>query len=742
MPTLLPIIFALGFANAPLIYGLGAASIPLIIHLLNKRKYREVPWAAMRFLLAAVKKNSRRIRIEQWLLLLVRTMVIILLVLAMAKPFLESLGALPVIAGRRTHRVLAIDGSLSMGYTSADRTRFEEAKALASRLVKDARRGDAISIVLLADPPKVIIGDPSPNHDEVQKELSEVTQTHGGVDLAASFGKIDEVLEVSNIPQKEVVILTDLQAASWRRPDGAADEGLKRAIAKLEARRTRSVVIDLGKAGAENRAVTDLKLTSPVITVGMATLVRAVVHNFGPTKADHLRARLVVDGTLGPDQMVDVAVGEDQPVAFTHTFESAGDHLVEVQIDADPLKLDDRRWLAVPVREQVRVLLVDGNYKTEPFQSETDYLAQALSPESTSTGAPSVIKTDVIPESEFARQELTPYDAVVLCNVAQFTEAEVSALEDYLKQGGGVVVFGGDQVLPDNYNRLLFDDGKGLLPAPIGPAVGDAAKKGASFGFNPLAYRHPIIESFGDAGDKVIAGLTGTKTWQFHKLKIPAGSAAKVALAFDNGDPAIIEAPRSRGTVIEVATSADSGWTTWPLHPSYPPIMEQIVMQAASGRLAERNVRVGQPIDLALPALASAATATVTLPSASAGQPGRIAATKVQTSGGVGLIHFLETELSGPYELKVGPPIGQESTFAVNPDPAESDPLKLDRAGLAEAIKGWTFAYMTNWQELTGDAAAVSRRGEFHRPLLYALLAFLLLESFLAWRFGHHAPRG
>src|SRR4051812_9048784 len=112
----MPIVFALGLANSTLIYGLGAAAVPILIHLLNRRKHREMPWAAMRFLMAAVRKNSRRIRIEQWLLLAVRTLIILAVVTAMAKPFLESLGALPVIAGRRTHRVLVLDGSLSMAY--------------------------------------------------------------------------------------------------------------------------------------------------------------------------------------------------------------------------------------------------------------------------------------------------------------------------------------------------------------------------------------------------------------------------------------------------------------------------------------------------------------------------------------------------------------------------------------------------------------------------------------------------
>ena len=733
MPT--PFLLAFGFANAPLLYGLAAASVPFIIHLLNRRKFREVRWAAMRFLMAAVKKNSRRIKVEQWLLLAIRTLIVIFIVSAMAKPFLESLGAIPVLAGQRTHRVLVIDGSMSMGYSEAEKTRFDQAKAVASRLVKDARRGDSVSMILMADPPKVIIGDPSPNQDEVLKVIDDLRQTHGGTNLVATFEAIDRVLEVSTIPQKEVIFLTDLQTTSWRNADGGDDAALKRVVARVEGRRPRSVVIDLGKVGSDNRAVTELKVTTPIVTVGAPTLTRAVLHNYGASKVDGLRAKLIIDGTLGPEQTIDLPAGEDVPIVFNTAFETPGDHLVEVQLDDDPLKLDDRRWLALPVREKIAVLLVDGDFKSTAFQAETDYLAQALSPESTTQGPPSAIRTDVIPEGQLAQQELAPYEAVVLCNIAQFTATEVSALEDYLKQGGGVVVFGGDQVVPENYNRLLYEDGKGLLPALVSESVGDSSKKESGFGFNPLGYRHPIVELFAGESEKVMSGLTSAKTWQFHKLKLPADSQAKVALAFDNGDPAVIETLRGRGRVIQVATSADAGWSTWPLHPSYPPIMTEIILQAASGKLAERNLQVGKAIDQVVPTLAEA-TATMTLPDST------ILPAKLGSSGTLGLVHFEQTDLSGPYSLKIGPPVASESLFALSPPTLESDLTKLDKAGLTAAVPNWSFAYLTNWKELTGDAAAVSRRGEFHRPLLYGLLVFLLLESLLAWRFGHHANQG
>jgi von Willebrand factor type A domain/Aerotolerance regulator N-terminal/CARDB len=734
------LLWGIGFGALPMLqFGIAATALPILIHLLNRRKYREMRWAAMRFLVAAMRKNQRRVKIEQWVLLAIRTLVILAAVLAMAKPLVESLGAI-VLPGR-THRVLVLDGSLSMAYRPSDKTRFEQAKALASQLVRDSRQGDVVSIVLMADPPKIVVGDASPsaNRDEVYREIESITLPHGGTDLIASFGAIEKALEVSSLPRKEVIFLTDLQAASWRKGPGSA-EALKSAIAKLNERRALSVVIDLGKEGGENRAVTNLRLDSPVVTLtGPPPKLIATVRNFGPNAVRDFKARVLIDGQLGPDLSVPlIEVGGEETFAFSPTFSSPGDHLVEVRIDDDPLMIDNHRRLAIPVREFIRVLLVDGQPMAESFQSETDYLAQALNPDSStevkSAGTTSQIRTEVVNESQLGTRELAPYDAVVLCNIAQFTGAEASALDAYLKQGGGVVVFDGDQVVADNYNQLLFADGKGLLPASLAAIIGDAQAKEGSVEFDAKDYKHPIVSLFAGADSNVIAGLTGAKTWAYHKLKIPESgqSQAQVALWFTSGDPAIIESPRHRGRVIQVATSADAGWTTWPLHQSFPPIMEQIILQAASGRLAERNVRVGQPFDQALPSSAAGASVEVSRPD-EVRSP-----SKLKAAGDVSLFHFEETDLSGAYRAKFGPPLAIESIFAANPDPLESDLTKLDKAGLAEAVPGWTFTYLTDWKGLTSNASSVGRRGEMHRPLLYALLALLIIESIAAWKFGHH----
>ena len=172
---------------------LAAAAAPLVIHLLSKRRYKEMDWAAMRYLLAAMKKTSRKIQIEQWILLAVRTLIILLLVLAVAQPFLDSVigGQSP---GARTHKLVVLDGSFSMAYKPGEQSLFQRAKELARTIVDDSRQGDGFSLILMSRPPQVIVGTPAFEPNDFLEEIENLQLPHTGIDLPATLGKVEELL--------------------------------------------------------------------------------------------------------------------------------------------------------------------------------------------------------------------------------------------------------------------------------------------------------------------------------------------------------------------------------------------------------------------------------------------------------------------------------------------------------------------------------------------------------------------
>ena len=116
----------MSFLNLPMLLGLTAISVPIIIHFLNRRKFRTVTWAAMRFVRLSVDQNQRRMKIEDLILLLLRCALLALLALALARPALDS-GKQQLVGDTKVNAVVLLDNSFSMKVND----NFEDAKKAA-----------------------------------------------------------------------------------------------------------------------------------------------------------------------------------------------------------------------------------------------------------------------------------------------------------------------------------------------------------------------------------------------------------------------------------------------------------------------------------------------------------------------------------------------------------------------------------------------------------------------------------
>ncbi len=192
---------------------------------------------------------------------------------------------------------------------------------------------------------------------------------------------------------------------------------------------------------------------------------------------------LLIDGRHIEEKFIEIPAAEEIPLDFVQRFETPGDHAAEVHAPGDALEVDNHRFLAVTVRQEIRVLCIDGRPSGKRFGGAADYLAEALSAQA-GESAP-VIQSEVAAESALTEREPARYDCVFLCNVAQFTSREAHLLRCYLQSGGNVVIFLGDQVLAERYNQELADGitnqrsgraGEGrILPARLAEVVDHAA---------------------------------------------------------------------------------------------------------------------------------------------------------------------------------------------------------------------------------------------------------------------------
>src|ERR1051325_2675471 len=166
----------MSFLNPIMLAGLAAISVPIIIHLLNRRRFQKVVWAAMRFIQASVEKNQKRMRIEDLILLALRCLLLALLALALARPAILS-NAGGVFGQSKVTGVIILDNSQSMGMSDGTATRFDKAKKAAEAALDSMPVGSATAVLFASDTVYGAIPEPTFDFNLVRKILREAPLT-------------------------------------------------------------------------------------------------------------------------------------------------------------------------------------------------------------------------------------------------------------------------------------------------------------------------------------------------------------------------------------------------------------------------------------------------------------------------------------------------------------------------------------------------------------------------------------
>ncbi len=695
----------------------GVAAVPVIIHLLNRKRYQIVPWAAMRFLLAAQKKNVRRVRLEQLLLLLVRVMIGVLIVGAMiaVMPWIEPLWQKivpggPTHAARqgRTHRIIVIDASYSLGTKQEDEAaRFDQAKDRAKAVLDRSAAGDGFSVVLLSSPAQMIVGGPADDRDKVADEIDKLRLPHGSADSAGGLRLVADLVSrpIDKYARREVTVITDLKRSSW--PAFAAGQRVAPANGSAPSSTTDSwqtiiqgsqvVVIDVAREDVDNLAITSLALGDPLALVGVPNSVSATLVNHGKQVRKRVQVELRVAAAPKPGeklaftdagkQFADIAPGASVAVAFPlenqNRFRHAGDYVLQVKAGDDALALDDVRSLAVTVRETIPVMIVNGKVSSEPLDTPGEWVRRALHP----TGAVTPAVPDVIRRETFSdpdRADLTKCDCVFLCDVPKILSSEAARLEAHLRRGGSVVISLGPNAAQniDSYNDVLFNDGKGILPGKLLGVRKAEGQNWFSLFAEEEAFKQAPLTAYREVEER--AALTLPQFHQYVRIDAPINGPARRVFSFlpmsptDNPEPrlggvaaldaAVLDYPRHRGHVI-IYTSTfnperiarDQYWSTWPLHQTFLPFWHETLRYVVAGG-SRRNLMAGDAPSEYLPVNLVGLRAKLIHSDGSSEKV--VESADVVARDGTALIMFAPIDQSGIYRVSVGS--SRVALFAVN----------------------------------------------------------------------------
>ncbi len=735
--------------NPFLLWFAALGAVPIIIHLLNKRRYRPVVWAAMEFLMAAIQKNARRLQMRDIILMIIRTLAVICLALALARP---TLSAKSLIGGNKTAAVILLDNSLSMGYTTGGsaggkpETRFDVGKKLSKQILDQFEPGSWCAVYTFNGGIGAKIG-PSQNLTYIRQELdNSAVLSDGSTNIKNAFEKAGETLEELEYKQasREIYVITDMQAYPWSAK--LASDGFGKALKDISDKAA-IYVVNAGDNTVENAAVIDLVPTDTLATVDMPILCVAKIKNFGQVDLKGLVVDFYVDPLAGEEKSaqrstVDIGAGETSSVSFETKFSTGGDHRVSCRLADDRLPADGHRYCSIEVIDEAKVLLVDGRdqHSDDPLLSETGFLKYALSPKDPDNpDKQNVIATDTIAHQRLADTNIMNYQAVVLSNVPRIPQPVAATLEKQVHNGMGLMIFLGDQVVPKEYNAMLGEAGAKLLPAEIGEAWGeavaaDADKYPPAIGYAIDKLSHPIMADF--PAQNCVELLSNVKVYRGYDLKPEKSDSVRPVAMYANGKIAAIEKRVGAGYVLLFASPATTSWSDMPTQPAFAIMMSRAANMLTLGNRPPKNVSVGAPIHALLPPSDQNLAVHITPP-----LPGTKLDTKPDVIDSRVMIDIKdsETQHAGFYEIVIDRVPKATMAYAVNPDSElESNLNTVAPEQIRQDYPEFKFSYISKNDDLTNRLSQERKGSELWPWLIGAVFLLLALESYLANRW---APR-
>ncbi len=549
-------------------------AVPVIIHLVYRRKARRVPFSTLRFVQMVDQRVARRHRLKELLLLALRIFLLAALIGALYRPMLRSqtfrAENVPAAAA------IVLDNTYSMRAVRGGMARFDRATGAAVEILSGLRHGDSAGIALFDDPQDTP-AEFTTGLSGLRARLDSIECGYGTAPAAGALGRAVKALAESRQPQKELYVISDFQRLSWT--------PAVRELADRIGPETPLYLIDVGDAMGENLTLESARFGLNVQVAGAASEVLCTVSNTGPENLNK-RLSLLVNGEKMGEEEVALAPGARIGTVLRHVFGQTGYAVVEARLEPDQLLADNARYLAARVREELPVLLVNGDPSAAPFMDETIYAELALKAPAPGGATLSPLAVRTVTAAELGRTPLEDYACVLLANVPRFGERVAAALQRFVGDGGGLIVFLGDRVDVASYNAAL---GTELLPGILGRVVD--TPDGAAL--SHLNRAHPVLRSLAEHVD-------ARRVRVERCIAVEPAEDAAVLAASDAG-PLLLERGVGAGIVLLCATAADMDWGNLPARALYLPLLHQMVYYC--GRPAERvaAVTVGMPYVLKLP---------------------------------------------------------------------------------------------------------------------------------------------
>ncbi|HXG89709.1 MAG TPA: BatA domain-containing protein [Vicinamibacterales bacterium] len=666
---------------APLFFaGLAALAVPVLIHLIQRERKNVVLFPSLMFVRRIPYSSIRRRRIHNWALLAVRLAALALIIAAFARPFLRSATLSAATTGARDLIVL-LDRSYSMGHGD----QWERAKRAAADAVNTLGNGDRATLVTFSSGAEVAVQG-TDDKARLQSEITAMTLSAGATKYGPSLKLAGSLLAASNLPRREVVLISDFQRSAWTPGDGL----------RLPAG-TELKPVAVQADNARNLAVTPVTVQREQVSGQDRVIVTGGVLNRSSDAVPDVPVALEIDGHVVQTLRVSLDPNGSAAATFPPITVTQGNTRGTVRIGEDALARDNAFHFVLSPPRPLPVAVVNG---TRGARDQALYLSRALAIGESPRFDAATVGLEDLTDQVLSRTR------VVILNDTSPSESLVTRLKRYVENGGGLVVaFGSQAAWPSSAADLL----------PATPAGSVDRSRGGAGSLGGLEYGHAVFEPFRTprSGDFSAARFYGYRS-------VTPSPEGHVLARFDDGTPAVMEKSLGRGRVVLWTSTLDLFWNDLALKPVYLPFVHQLTRYAAAYRERANWAVVGQVIDLSEDGDPSQSRVAVA--------PG---GARLPLEGDQGRV--LELTEQGFYEVRASGRQSQLFTVAAsNVELGESDRTAVDPAEMVLAVAGGSSSVNGTAGASAIPEEAQERSQRIWWYLLFAGILLLTGESLLA----------
>ena len=434
----------MNFLNPTILFGLILAAIPLIIHLLNLRKLRTIEFSSLKFLKELQKSHIRKLKIQQWILLLLRIFTIVFLVFAFAQPI--TTGHIPGLSQyAQSSIIILFDNSPSMNISDQYGNRFNYAKRITKKLLDQMSNRDEIIIIPMANLQSADNYSFSSNIKSISEQVSKIKIGYKSANISQSLSVALELLQNNaHYLNKEIFIISDNQSINFENFDKNINEKLRPAIYFLQVNQEAS------NSEAKNISIDSVFILSKIFQINRPLNIQAKITNHSKEDRQNHILSLILNGTKVAQKNISIKKNTTSIHDISSNLPNNQMILGKLEIENDALNDDNTRYFGLIIPTKPKVCVVSNTTNI--------YLNNALG----QNYKDAYCEFQIISSTNFNSIDPKQFDLII---ITEYNSLNNNKLINYLSEGGRAILFANDDLTQniELKNQLMMADAQIVL---------------------------------------------------------------------------------------------------------------------------------------------------------------------------------------------------------------------------------------------------------------------------------------